>query len=249
MISSVPSVERDALRSSGMLGLTYLLDLYARNAMQEKEMKTEKYIRKDDPELEEASEYINYLIDAYKQTSDIKYRDAILDAFEGYFRKYVSLMHIKEKGVDINNNDTKNFLRMFMKKEERANQALYAENAGSYVHMIRRILSSFTAEDIYHELIVIFLDLLEKYKPITYKRKNKKHRISFSHYIQVHMRYALTRWIYALNQDAIGGSNWVEYKDYMHEEESSRPFEFDGAITLRDWVWGDSACAPFSRLS
>ncbi len=215
--------------------------------------KIEKYIRKDDPELESAGQYINYLIDAYTQTSDIMYRDALLDAFDCYFKKYVGIMHSKSSGVNFNNNDTKNFLRLFMKKEDRINHGIYLDNAGSYLHMIRRVLKGFTAEDLYHELIVSFLELVEKYQPITYKRDEKKHRISFAHYVQVNMRYKLCKWVVKKSKDVLTGRDWLDYKDFMHEDEALE-HENDSigvcdGVNLKDWVWGKTSTPPFSNLT
>ena len=223
--------------------------------MQKKENMTEKYIRKDDPELESATEYINYLIDSYTQTSDVLYRDELLECFDFYFKKYISIMHMKGHGVDFNNSDTKNFLRLFMKKEDRTNQQVYLSNAGSYLHMIRRVLIGFTAEDLYHELIVSFLELLEKYEPISYKRGEKKHRISFAHFVQVNMRYKLCKWIVKKSKDVLTGRDWLEYKDYLHENygdgvlDGNAQVEVEIGIDLKDWVWGKSATAPFSLLT
>ena len=220
--------------------------------MQEKEIKTEKYIRKDDPELEASVEYINYLVDAYKQTSDITYRDALLDSFHAYFRKYVSIMTGRGHGVNVNNSDTKNFLRLFMKKEDRFSNKTYLSAAGSYIHMIRRAVLGFTPEDIYHDLIVSFLELIEKYQTIIYKRGDEKHRISFAHYIQVNIRYKLCKWIVKKSQDVITGRDCLEFKDDMHIFEENYDNDLPGVgigIDLKDWVWGETSTAPFSELT
>jgi len=182
----------------------------------------------------------------------MEYRDALLDAFDGYFKKYVSLMHSKSSGVNVENNDTKNFLRLFMKKEDRLTQKDYLKNVGSYIHMIRRVLSSFTADDLYHELIVSFLGLIEKYHPVTYKRNEKEHRISFSHYVQVNIRYNLVRWIFTKSRDVLTGRDWLEYREELHESEfnyDNDPPAVDIGINLQDWVWGDTAEVPFSTLT
>ena len=220
--------------------------------MQENETMTEKYIRKDDPELDESVDYINYLVDAYKQTGEDTYREALIDSFDIYFRKYVAIMHGKGNGVDVNNSDTKSFLRLFMKKEDRITATLYLKNVGSYIHMLRRSLVSFTQDDLYHELIVSFLELLEKYSTVTYKRDEKVHRISFAHYVQVNIRYKLCKWIVKKSQDVITGRNWLEFDedlvDYSGFQDWHYPEEVVG-IDLKDWVWGDSSSRPFSLLT
>ena len=210
-----------------------------------------KYIREDDPELSSASEYTNYLIDAYKQTGDIAYRDEILSSFDVYFKKYVAILHHKSGGVNTRNKDTKNFLRLFMKAEDRAYEAAYFASAGSYVHMIRRTLSKFTVGDIYHEIIVHFLELLECYKPITYKRNEQQHRISFPHYIQVNIRYRLCRWIIKKSKDIVTGRECLEYCDTLLKRDHKEVDLLDTSpsIDLYGWVWGDDAGIPFVGLT
>jgi len=220
--------------------------------MQEKEITVEKYIRKDDPGLNASVEYINYLVDAFKQTGDIVYRDALLDSFHAYFRKYVSIMTGRGNGVDVNNSDTKSFLRLFMKKEDRMNNKVYLGKVGSYIHMIRRALLRFEPEDIHHDLIVSFLELLEKYETVTYNRNEENHRISFAHYVQVNIRYKLCKWVIKKSQDVVTGQVCLEFKDEICADEpnyDNDPLGVGIGIDLKDWVWGDTATAPFSELS
>jgi hypothetical protein len=211
-----------------------------------------KYIREDDPELEQSVEYINYLVDAYKQTDEPEYRDALLDEFDGYFKKYVGILYSGNKVVDISNKDTKNFLRLFMSPEDRATEESYRASAGKYILMVRRVMKTFSPDDIYHELIVLFLEFLEKYKPITYIRKSIKHRISFAHYIQVNIRYHLCKLIVKNSNDCITGRNCLEFNDCLEVEYSNNNFQLsdvDTQITLKDWVWGNDAGFPFTLLT
>jgi hypothetical protein len=211
-----------------------------------------KFIREDDPELGDSSEFLNYLIDAYKQTGDMVYRDSLLDEFEGYFKKYVSMLFRAGGTVDILNKDTKNFLRLFMKDSDRANETSYFASAGAYVHMIRRALMHFTKEDLYHEIIIHFLELLENYAPITYKRKEEHHRISFPHYIQVNIRYRLCRWIVKSSRDAVMGRRCLEYNDVLFDDKYACQDSGIGIspnIDLSGWVWGKEATAPFNELT
>ena len=216
--------------------------------MQEKE----KYIREDDPDLRDLMGMVNYFADAYKQTDNLGYRDSLLTLFEGYFRKYASLMKQGYASVDILNKDTRNFLRLFMGEQERLNKYTYERAAGKKIHQIRRALKSFSYDDLYHEIIVHFLGLIENYKPITYFRNKVKSRISFAHYIQVNMRYKLCRWINKKGNDIVTGSDCVEYSDYMHESSYNYDNDPEGigvGINLQDWVWGNEANEVFSELS
>lgn len=211
-----------------------------------------KFKREDDPELRETEDVVNYLVDAYKQTGEPEYRDNLLDCFEGYFVKYVVLFSRGEKGLDINNKDTMNFLRMFMNKEEKANRYSYEKTAGRIIHRIRRVLKSYTREDLYQEIVTNFLDLLERYQSITYVRKGVSSRISFAHYIQAHFRYRFYQLVASSGKDIITGSDWVEYNDELHETPVFRENEDPGVgigVSLDKWVWGKETSPLFSTLT
>lgn len=222
--------------------------------MENKTMKNqvEKYKREDDTELNNSQELIDYLVDAYKQTGDLEYRDCLLECFEGYFVKYVSILSHHNHGVNINNKDTRNFLRLFMCKEERVNQATYEKFAGTIIHKIRRAARLFTPGDIYNEIVIHFLELLENYKPISFKRSDKVQRISFAHYLQVNMRFRLCNWIVKKGKDILTGRDCVEYHEYLHEHVYN--YDNDGpgigvGINLEGWVWGEKAGGVFSGLT
>jgi hypothetical protein len=139
-----------------------------------------------------------------------------------------------------------------MKKEDRETEMAYATNAWSCIHMIRRAMRSFTPEDIYQELIAIFLELIEKYKPIVYTRNEKKYRISFAHYAQVSVRYALCRIIVKNSKDIITGRECLEFRDDIHNSLARTPIDIlDNCIgvNLKDWVWGRISTFPFESLS
>lgn len=215
-------------------------------------VQVEKYIREDDPDLNNSQELIDYLADAYKQTGDMSYRDCLLECFEGYFLKYVSILSHHNNGVNINNKDTKNFLRLFMSKEERANQYTYEKYAGNIIHKIRRAVRLFTPGDIYNELIVHFLELLERYKPQIVLLKGRRQRISFAHYIQVNIRYKMCNWIVKKGRDILTGRDWVQYHDCLHESEYNYDNDPPGVgikINLEGWVWGEEAGELFSGLT
>ena len=212
----------------------------------------EKYIREDDPDLKNSQELIDYLADAYKQTGELSYRDCLLECFEGYFVKYVTLLAHRNKGVNINNKDTKNFIRLFMSADERATRYTYEEFAGTIIHKIRRAVRLFTPGDVYNEIIIHFLELLEKYKPISFKRGEKTQRISFAHYVQVNLRYRLCNWIIKKGKDIITGRDWVQYHDCLHESEynyDNDPAGVGVGINLEGWVWGAEAGEIFSGLT
>jgi hypothetical protein len=212
----------------------------------------EKYIREDDPDLKNSQELIDYLAEAYRDTGDMSYRDCLLECFEGYLLKYVSLLAHHNNGVDINNKDTKNFLRLFMTKEERLNQHTYEKYAGTIVHKVRRALRLFTPGDVYNELVVYFLELLEKWKPKKILLKGRRQQISFAHYIQVNIRYRLWHWVARKGRDVLTGRECVEYHEWLHEKEPNYDNDPPGVgvgINLEGWVWGQEAGEIFSGLT
>ena len=207
-----------------------------------------KFKREDDPVLQASVEYTNYLIDAYKQTEDPTYREALIGEFDWYLRKYVNILYKNGGTVDIENKDTKALIRMLMPREGLLGEKPYKSSASLCIHNIRRTMDSFDKEDIYHEIMVIFLAAAENYKPITYKRKNQKYRISFAHYIQVLIRCGIVNLIKSINKDILTGTPCLEYSDDIEGNHCTFPVFNYPEVSLDDWVWGKEARFPFSGL-
>ena len=74
--------------------------------------------------------------------------------------------------------------------------------------------------------------------------KDKK-RISFTHFIQVNIRYGLTAIVEKRKMDALSCGYNVEYED---EVSSSFGSAEEREIDLR-WIYGDTAGEPFNRLT
>lgn len=108
---------------------------------------------------------INEIGKRYSKTKDPSDAEKLLIAFNNYLLKYTNLLatgKIASEGKDHKfyiSKDTKRFLSLFCKngikssKEELSQAAARLPNG----------LISMTADDIYNELVVLFLDLLEKF--------------------------------------------------------------------------------------
>lgn len=110
------------------------------------------------------------------------HRQELLKAFHKYFMKYVSLL----KGTigSIESSDTRSFL------------ALFAGDAGINAHnFVIRTCKSLNEEDIYNSLVVMFLELLDKFEFYP--------EVSFSRYITKYMRWSIKAWIVDISHEPL----------------------------------------------
>ena len=192
-------------------------------------------------------EIIDDSIDRYKETGDMKFRDQVLYLFEPYIQKYVSIC----KGssiIDLSNEDTLKFLRLFMTDAERANEFTCKAAGPKYIFMIKKIMISWETLEVYNELIVNFLELLEKYRPMIANHTQEKARISFAHYIIVNLRYRIKEMIIRIGKDAMSNLSSLGYDGISNLK--SPHVEPDNPTTIDlNWVWNDTANDIFSSLS
>ena len=189
--------------------------------------------------------YTNDLVDRYKETNSMELMEELLDNFSPYFKKYVNLMCGKHS-VDVTNADTVKFLRLFMSAEERNDNYKYIQACNRCINSFRKVFSDFTTRDLYDELVVIFLDALEKYKPMIANHKATKERISFVHYIQVTMRYRLKALAMTKSRDALSIKENLPYNEAIYKVAKVGPSS--EALDLR-WVHGFTAGDVFKHLS
>src|SRR5665213_3125670 len=191
-------------------------------------------------------ESINQLVDKFVASGENKDKIAIMKAFDPYFSKYVHLL-CSNKTVDISNKDTITFLRLFMTEEERSTQDNINAAAKKTIQHIRMIFNDCTPEDIYDEMVCIFLEQLARYKPMIANKTEHKARISFTHFIQVNSRFKLKEICKARGKDALHGIYNIEFNDEMI---TSEPIEYsEGPSNLdHDWVSGGTAGEMFNQL-
>lgn len=134
-------------------------------------------------------EEINTIVQVYKDELSSKQakdqaRAQLLRAYHKYFMKYVALL----KGLTYvtTGKDTTLFLALFNSAATRKGQPLRSANRIVHKKLIN-ICKRFEAEEIYNELVTIFLRLLEKF---TFKPG-----VSFAHYVTQYMRWDIKVWL------------------------------------------------------
>ena len=189
---------------------------------------------------------INNLVDQFKTTGDEKLKLELLDAFDPYFNKYVYLL-CSAKPVDINNKDTITFLRLFMNDEDRSTAENLSMAARRTLNFLRGIFSDCESQDIYDEMVCIFLEQLSRYKPMVTTGKHIKERISFTHFLQVNTRYKMKNLAIQRSRDALHSMYNVEYHDELNGVPSTMDSGIDKKIDFR-WVRGGTTGDIFDQL-
>lgn len=190
-------------------------------------------------------EDIDTLISQYLEKNTDESKLAILAAFHKYFKKYASILGTCH-AVDFNNKDTTKFLRLFMSKEERLNGTTYLSAARRVVGFLRRVFQDFTTDDIYDEIVCIFLQHLNRYKPMIASNIPIKQKISFTHFIQVNIRYALRQLASTKARDALHCLYNTPFDEALAVETKALEPHFIG-LDLK-WVHGFTAGEPFNKL-
>lgn len=192
--------------------------------------------------------YINDLVDRYKSTGDIALRDQLLKAFDPFFKKYASLL-CSSKPVDLSNKDTIRFLRLYMSPTDRIDDRSVIKAAYRTVTYLRNLFKTLEFNDIYNEVICIFLDQLSRYKMMIANHKHDKPRISFTHFIQVNVRFKMKALTIPREKDALSCLFNVEFNDELDQNYCNPAVGFNwNAIDLR-WVRGDTTGTLFKQLT
>jgi hypothetical protein len=190
---------------------------------------------------------INNLVDQFKSTGEEQYRMKLLEAFDPYFNKYVYLL-CSTKPVDINNKDTVTFLRLFMNDEDRSNYGSISNAAKRTISFLRGVFSDCEPGDIYDEMVCVFLEQLNRYKPMIANHTPHKQRISFTHFLQVNTRYRIKNIAVERSKDVLYGISNIEYYDEMAGAPSVNGTGKNyGRIDFL-WVRGDTAGDAFNQL-
>jgi len=190
--------------------------------------------------------FINNLVDSYKETGDENLKEAILSAFSPYFKKHASLL-CSCSAVDLSNKDTMRLLRLFMSKEDRANNESSFNAGKKLVTKLRDIFKDFTPQDIYDELVCYFLEQLARYKPMIADHKHDKPRISFTHFIQVNIRFKLNTLIRRKFKDALSCAFNIEFDDAMPGTQNTIGINWN-PIDMK-WVQGITSSEIFKELT
>jgi len=103
---------------------------------------------------------IDELVKEYKESNDSavidQRRKDLLRAFHKYFMKYVALLKGMTKNID--KSDTVSFLALFL-----SGAKIFSDYEGIRKYIVR-VCRSIEDIDVYNELVIIFLQLLERFK-------------------------------------------------------------------------------------
>ena len=191
--------------------------------------------------------FINNLVDEFRRTESDDLKTKLLQAFDPYFKKYAYLL-CTNKSVDIFNKDTIKFLRLFMCDEDRLNDVTLQAASKRTIIYLRNIFKDCEPSDIYDEMAAFFLEQLYRYKPMITNHKLDKQRISFTHFVQVNIRYKIKNLATTRARDAMYCPYNMEYND----EINNVCVEDDGYVdwTMIDlrWVYGETTGDVFKDL-
>ena len=190
--------------------------------------------------------YINTLVDDFKEKGSEELRLQLMDCFDPYFSKYCYMLCSKQV-VDFTNNDTIKFLRLFMTPEEREPAESFLLAARRIIGYLRGIFKDYTSEDLYDEIVCMFLEQLSRYQPMITNHKLVKERISFSHFIQVNLRFKIRLLAVTRAKDALTCFHNVEYNDSIQGYKEPEVGINWNVLDLR-WVQGITASDHFKEL-
>lgn len=192
-------------------------------------------------------DYIDNLVDQFVTTRDQETKEILLECFDNYIRKYADIF-CTNKCINLLNNDTRKFLGFFIVKEERENENKYPISAKKIINMFRRIFSDYTYDDFYHEVIIIFLEFLENYRPMIALHTAHKERIGFTHYIQVRIRFAIKELIRKKSRDATSSIQMEEFNESICYNMDNKEFNIPIEINM-EWIYGETQSNYFSGLT
>jgi len=191
-------------------------------------------------------DYINRLVDEYKSKGTEALKLELLKAFEPYFDKYVYML-CTSKPVDLNNKDTITFLRLFMNDEDRSDASKLSIAGKRTITYLRSLFGDCTEDDIYDEMVCLFLEQLNRYKPMITDHKTVKERISFTHFLQVNTRYKMKNIATERARDALRSMHNLEYNDELNSSGESG-YNFTWHTIDFSWVRGFTTGDLFGEL-
>ena len=135
-----------------------------------------------------------------------------------------------------------------MTEEERNTVSSIAYASKKTIQHLRMIFSDCTKEDIYDEMVLIFLEQLARYKPMIANNTMHKNRISFTHFLQVNSRYRLKNLCVLRGKDALSGYYNIEYNEDTISVDATQD-RCDEPINIDyNWIMGITAGDIFSQL-
>lgn len=191
--------------------------------------------------------YINSLVDAYKTSTSEELKLKVIQEFDPYFKKYAYLL-CSFRPVDLTNKDTMKFFRLFMTDEDRATEPATYRAAKNIALYLRNLFRDYSFQDVYDQVVLFFLEQLNRYTPMIANHKSSKERISFTHFAQVNIRYRMAGLAKKRSRDAMYCRYNVEYIDEVNGTGIDSDVGENYCGIDQDWVRGFTSGEIFSQL-
>ena len=136
---------------------------------------------------------VDTLVHQYLNGPDKEREEALstlLKAWHKYFMKYVEILCGSK--IDIRNRDTKEFLQLFLSTEDRNPYSVV-----SIRNYVKTICNNLEPDDIYNQLCMIFMELLNDYQP--------QEGINFTRYLTKLFRWSVKSWLMEMASDPLSG--------------------------------------------
>lgn len=188
----------------------------------------------------------------YQSTKDAA---PLLAQYEQFLNKYYQLL--AKQVIDYHNYDIRCFIACYIKEEETIKDLRASghykkqtmESAQLVVQQLHSKIRSYQSKEIYHELVIPFLQIASIYQPIG---------VGFEKYAYKTYKYHLKRHLDEIKWDVLDSRNLL-YLDEKDEEHWEEEIEVIDALSYQerpmsdllapDWIHGDLAEAPFDQLS
>jgi hypothetical protein len=110
----------------------------------------------------------------FYQAGCMQARDRLLHLYHGYFEKFVAVLH--HGNISLSDKVQRNFLRLFVKGEERANVYLYKKSEHiqkvlyTTLSTVRQRFRTWSRDDFYNEMVALFLELAMRHQKPGFKK-------------------------------------------------------------------------------
>ena len=108
----------------------------------------------------------------------------LLEHFKDYMNKYVGLLRGGE--LNLRNKDTYQFLSLFLAGKPKDARSLMSARA-----QISRVMQYYEEDDIFNELVIIFVNILDRYVPVVDEEGNM---VNFVYYFTMVFRFRVKDW-------------------------------------------------------
>lgn len=167
---------------------------------------------------------VNAIGARYSQCPTEEDANELVTYFHGYFLKYLTLLTggtIAKGGKNVPS-DTKRFLALFRSKDSNNTAGMSFDEMRLIGNRIPNAFISMEPDDIYNEMVTIFLELGRKFNPAIG---------GFTGYIGHHFKYALKQRMFQVQKDAL---NYLPlYEQEIEDNDLMDATEYEDQITQK----------------